>query len=376
MITCLALCLALLAPGDADQARALYQAGGRAYRAGNYDIAIDAFASADRLSERAVVVFALAQAYRLRYFQRGVIGDLEAAIAAYQRYLIRAPQGSRNAHATQHIAVLTPLLERKRIEATRAQPPPPKARLIITSAVAAAEAWVDAGDPRPVPAAFEVEPGPHTIAVRAPGHRVVEQETVAVADTAVAVGLDPRPIPGTLQVDAPRIARLHLDGVALSSAAQRLPVEVAPGPHVLLARAPGHRPQQVRFAIASGRATRLDVDLEPTTQRLVAWGALGAAGLLAAGGVVTGAVAWDAQRDAQHLETALGRGITGDAFAEHDRLRARRDTYADATLALGISAGVALVAGALLWLFDDPAAPLAPLEAGPAEGVGAEIDPP
>lgn len=371
MLVWMALWAALLTPSS-DQARALYQAGGRAYRAGNYAIAIDAFESARAISERDVVVFALAQAYRLRYFERGALSDLEAAIAAYRRYLELTPQGPRRIHATQHLSVLEPFLERKAIEAASANPAPPKARLIVTSAVDDAEARVDDGPPQPVPATFEVEPGPHRVTVSAALHRDATRETAAVADSAVAVALNPSPVPGTVTIRAPGGARVSLDQATLPRHRLAMPVEVLPGAHTLLARAPGHRPRQERFEIRSGEALAVDLALEPTTQRMFAWGAFGAAGLLATSGIITGVIALDAQSDARALEERLGAGLTGAEFDEHDRLRARRDDYSSATLILGITTGAALLGGVLLWMFDDPPAPpsvpVAPTEPPAAAG--------
>lgn len=358
MICWLAVWLALMTP-DADRARALYEAGGRAYGAGNFDIAIDAFESAREIAERDVVVFALAQAYRLRYFDRGQLPDLEKAIGAYRRYLALAPAGTRRIHATQHLSVLEPFLERKHIEAVAATPAPPKARLIVTSDVADAEARVDDGPPLPIPATFEVEPGAHQVIVTAALHRDARQETIAVADTAVAVALNPAPVPGRLSVRLPGAARLAIDDRPIDRGARALPIEVLPGVHTLVARAPGHRTRQARVEIRADEALEVDLSLEPTTQRLVAWGALGAAGLLATGSAVTGIIALDAQSDARDLEARLGAGLTGAEFDTHDRLRDKRDDYASATLILGITSGVALLSGLLLWVFDAPEAGIA-----------------
>lgn len=335
--------------GSLEQARTLYEAGGRAYRAGRYDIAIDAFESARRISERDVVVFALAQSYRLRYFKGGALGDLEAAVAAYRRYLELVPEGERAFHAARHLAAIEPFLDRRRIEMVSEEAPPPRARFIVASDVEDAIARIDDGPAQPVPATFEVEPGPHVIQVEAPGHQPLRHETMAVEDSAVAVILQPPPIPGRVVVRALLDSDVTIDGDPITAGA---PIDLPPGPHVLIARAHGHRALRQPFEVRSGDAFDLTVDLEPTTQRLFAWGVLGTSGLLAAAGLTTGLLALDAQSDAEALEAGLGAGLTGEQFDEHDRLRARRDELGTATLAIGVAAGVALTSGVLLWVFD------------------------
>ena len=348
------LWIALLAPGNVDQPRLLYEAGSQAFRVGKYDLAIDAFESARALDERAVVDFALGQAYRLRYFKQGAITDLEAAVAAYRRYLELEPDGDRAVHATQHLSTIEPFLESHRLDRDGPEARATSARLIVLSQTADATASVDGGPEQPVPATFEVEPGTHAVEVTAHQHLPARSEAVAVAGTAVAVSLNARPKPGRLLVRSTG-ADLRLDGAAIRFGAE--PVELDPGAHTLVARARGHRPQRLRLDLSPEQLLEVDVDLEATTQRYLAWGTLITAGVFAVGSLTTGLIALDAEGDAQDLEARLGQGLTDAEFSQHDRLRERRDDYASASLVLGVAGSAALISGLALLIFDDPEVP-------------------
>lgn len=357
MTASLLLWIALAAPGNVDQARGLYQAGSDAFRAGKYALAIDAFSSARKLVDRPTVVFSLGQAHRLKYFLPPEIGgglavDLKGAVEAYRAAIANGITGERRVHATQHLSTLVPLLQRATADGAR--PALSKARLIVTSRVKGAEAWIDGQERQPVPATFEVEPGKYAVHVVAPKHTPATQSTAAVKGTAVAVALDPTPIPGVLRVTAPDGARIQLGEKVVGRSPMAAPLTIAPGAYELIVRAQGRQPSARRFVMESAQTLTVDIELEPTAQRTTAWLLVGLGAALAVSAGTTGYLASSAQDDAVALRARLGMGVTEDEFDRYTDLRDTRDGYSDATVALGISATGALVTGLMLYLFDDP----------------------
>lgn len=357
--TLAALTVALLAtPAELEQAKALYSAGGDAFRTGKYAMAIDAFEGARALAERPVVVFSLAQAYRLHYVSSRDLSDLEAAVRCYQEYLALEPEGKRSVHATQHLSMLVPYLENLRIEGADGRPQgDARARLIVSSSVDEAEAQVDDGPPQPTPATFEVEPGPHVVRVSAARHEPITQETVALAGSVLAVVLDPPPRPASVAVEAPAGARVLIDDVPVGQSPLPAPLRLPPGDYELSVLATGRQPRSQRLALLPEEAITVEVELDRTGQRMISGVLLGAAGALAISAGVTGLYALDAQSDAEALQGRVGQGLSSAEYDRYEALRGDRDAYADATLALGISATAALVTGLVLYFFDDPAPP-------------------
>ena len=358
MTASLLLWIALAAPTpDLDQARTLYQAGSDAFRTGKYALAIDAFNSARKIVERPTVLFSLGQAHRLKYFLPPSTGgglrvDLQGAVEAYRAAIAQGITGERRVHATQHLSILVPVLQRAASDGDEAANT--KARLIVTSRVEGAEAWIPGHERQPVPATFEVEPGDYTVHVAAPKHTDAMRSTAAVKGTAVATAIDPTPIPGVLQVKAPDGARIQLGDKLVGRSPLPTPLTIAPGAYELIVRARGRQPSTRRFALASAETLAVDIELEPTVQRTASWLLIGVGGALAVSAGTTAWYAVDAQDDAEALRSRLGMGVTDDEFARYSDLRDTRDGFSNATLALSISAGTALVTGLMLYLFDDP----------------------
>lgn len=355
--------LLLATPQQTEQAKTLYQAGNHAYQVGKYAVAIEAFEAARALSDRPMILFSLAQSHRLRYFQENELVDLEAAVKAYREYVATWPEGPRRVHAVQHLSTLMPYLERLRIDQAPGEiKRRAVARLIVTSGVEGAVAQVGEGEAQPVPATFEVKPGPHTVRVSAPLHLEATQETVALVGVAVGVALHPTPAPAQLKLRTAAGTRVMVDNITRGRAPLLEPLSLTPGHHELILRATGRAPQVHHLDLHAGGALTLEAELEPTTQRSVAWILMSAAAAFAIGAGVTGALSLNAQEEAEALEAQLGAGLTGVEFDEHADLRADRDLYARGTLALGLTASSALVMGILLYLFDDPSLPRRELE--------------
>lgn len=365
MTLCLLIAALLSTPPSSPEA--LYRAGTDAYRAGRYDVAITAFEGALAGADRPDLLFSLAQAHRLEYFADGGSDHLEAAIEAYRGYLEKVPDGKRRVHATQHLSTLVPYLDRLRIERAEGRGAETRtaARVIVTSAVADARVRIDGGVAQPVPAAFEVEPGPHRIEVFADLHRTGVREVVAPTGAPLAVTVDPTPLPGTLTLDAPAGARVLVSGRSIGTSPLEGPVELVPGEHDLVVLARGRRPVVQSIDIGRGEATALAVELEPTTQRWLSIGALGLAVGLGAVGAGTGYFAWDARQQATAIEGRVDNGLTTADLTRYRALEQQRDELRDVTVGLGVAATTLAITGAAMWFFDEPAPPSRPTRRAP-----------
>lgn len=354
-----------------DQAKALYQAGGEAYRQGRYAVAIRAFEEVLRVARRPAVLFSAAQAYRLQYFVDGDLAKLERAVELYRAYLDEVPEGGRRDHAAQHLSTLTPILEQRRIEVSPGEAAADSAaRLIVSSSIEGAIARVDGGEAVPIPAAFEVEPGERKVHVEAPEHLPQTVDTVAVAGSVVALNVDLEPAPGRLLVRGPEGARILLDGQFVGHSPLSAPIEVAPGRHHLVVTDRGRVPFVHPLELRRGQSAELDAELAVTGQRVAAWSLLGAGAALLAGAGATFALTLEREDEAAALEARFERrGLSTGEARRYRELEEERDELAALTIGLGTAAGAAVIAGVLLWVFDEADAP-ASTRWGPVAGPG------
>jgi tetratricopeptide (TPR) repeat protein len=119
----IALVLALAAISKADQptkhvpppeAVEHYKAGDAAYTSGDFKRAIDEFRSAYAIDPAPLLLFNIAQAYRLD-------GQSERALFLYRQYLAKDTRGIKKREADEKIAELEQLLKRQ--QETKAAPP-------------------------------------------------------------------------------------------------------------------------------------------------------------------------------------------------------------------------------------------------------------
>lgn len=357
-------------PAALARARALFEAGSAAYARTHYDVAIEAFEEALRLAPRSSVVFSLAQALRLQYFLDGDPQKLRRAVELYREYVDTVRTGGRRDDAAQHLRDLVPLMQRDAEPAADAP-----ARLIVSADASGAEARVDGGEARAIPATFEVAPGPRRLVVEAPEHEPRTIETTAVAGSTVALNVTLTPRPGALTVQAPDGARVEVDGRALGTAPLP-PIALAPGRHRVVVVESGRVPFVQTLTVERAQALTVEAPLEVTGQRVAAWVLYGVSGALLAGGGVMAGFALDAQSDAEAIEARWRRD--GLAPAEVTRFQSRVDARDQrAALAIGLSAGAAAIAGlaTALYVFDDAAPPpeptVTPTLAPTAAGLGA-----
>lgn len=347
------------------RARELYQAGSAAYEATRYAVAVDAFEEAYRLAPRPTVMFSLAQAQRLQYFLDGDPARLRRAVELYRRYADDVADGGRRDDAIQHLRDLVPLMQR---DPAAADAP---ARLIVSTDAPAATARIDDGEARPIPATFQLDPGPRRLTVTAPQHQPRTINTTAVAGSTVALNVTLTPEPGALTIDAPPGARVEIDGRSLGPAPLP-PVSLPPGRHRVVVVQAGRVPFVQTLALDRAQAVTITAPLEVTGQRIAAGSLYAVAGALAIGAGVAAGFALDAQSDAQAIEAHWrSRGLAPPEVAAFEARVTERDDRARLAIGLG-SGAVALVGLAtVLWIFDQaepPAEPMLIPTVGPGSG--------
>src|ERR1044071_10425381 len=110
MILACLLASASVRADSTEDARRYFDAGRQAYEAGQYTVAVAAFEEANKLSPRAPITFALAQAYRRQYSIDHDGGKLVRAGALYRQYIAEVKQGERREEATRLLGEIEPLL--------------------------------------------------------------------------------------------------------------------------------------------------------------------------------------------------------------------------------------------------------------------------
>ncbi|MCA9537535.1 MAG: PEGA domain-containing protein, partial [Myxococcales bacterium] len=342
-------------PEDIERAKSLYRAGGDAYRQGRYLVAIGAFEEALRLASHPAVIFSAAQAYRLQYFVDGKVEHLERAVALYREYTESVQSGGRRDHAVQHLSQLVPILDRLENEGGGDEARSKVARLIVATSIEGATARIDEGDPTPIPATFEVQPGNHKVSLDAPEYIAKTIDTVAVAGSTVALNVELDPVPGRLTIRAPEGATVLVDGRAVGLAPLRAPVEVRPGAHDVAVTARGHEPYVRDVDIERNADIAVDASLEVTNQRVGAYVLMATAGAMLVGAGVAWGLALQSENDANALYDQYKReGLSISDARRYDSLTKDRSNRLEVTYGLGISAGVFAAGGILLWIFDVP----------------------
>jgi len=360
------------------QARALFNAGAKAYETGKYPAAIQAFEEAYRLSPREGLLFSIAQAHRRQYFVSRDPAHLTAAVEHYQNYLAVATEANRRGEAADALAQLEPLVAR--LEAEQAQGENGSAertgtakaavtQLMVTSPTPRARLELDGRDVGALPYIAGVEPGRRRLAVVAPGFRSYEREVNVAQGSIVPLDIELEPEPGRLDVRVEKRARIIANGQLVGVSPLAAPVELAPGKYVILAQKNGHRLATQHLTIERGQAQSVSMSLRTSSQRRLSYVTLGVGGTAVIVGGFFAAGALDRERRAKDLIAEQSKTNLTEADANrYDDLRSERDQMRAAAFST-TSAGVAFGAlGAVLYLLDRPDAtqttPL-PTEEGP-----------
>lgn len=354
----------------ADEARTYFDIGAKAYQAGRYLDAAQAFDEAYRRSSRPGLLFSLGQAHRMEYFARNDPARLKDAIRYYEEYLAKEPGGKRAVESTDALSKLKPLAGATSDKSTTpASPPPPtKPRVMISSPTPDVKVTFD-GRPVNHPFIQEVEAGKHKVVLSAPGHEDYAREIVVDAKTgAPPLDIPLKERPAVLIVNAPDGAEVAVDG-RFQGVTPLPPMPVASGRHFVSVTLNGKRAFSERVSLERGQKKKLDVTLESTGQRTASWVLMGVgAGGLVAGGVL-GYFALDKQSKAEDLRDATttqgGQGT--DTISRYERLRDSRDDYRTAALiTAGAGVGVGTL-GLMLYAFDPAKAPLPPADDAPGQ---------
>jgi hypothetical protein len=374
---------ALGAPAHADpksDAEMFFRAGEKAFNAGQYGAAADAFEQAYAKLPLPAIAFSTAQANRLQYFIDKQPMRLKRAVELYRKYIDDQKTGGRVSDAASNLAQLEPLL--RQIEASGANMtapmPPRQTRLMVMADVDGAKVSID-GKTGDAPLVEEVKVGEHAIEVTADGYFPVDVKAKAVDGEMIPVDVQLKPKPALLDVSGLDGAHVTVDGRPIGTT----PVtgaEVPAGKHLVTVTHTGRTPYAREVELAYGKTATVDAELHTTTQRKAARLVLVAgAGLAIATGLET-AYAWKADADASDLAKKLMTGgqMPGD-LVRYDQLRALRDDRVHTAEVLGGVTAAVVVTGALMYLFDDPSpegtAPLREDSASPTKKKKIDIEP-
>lgn len=358
-----------------ERARTLVEAAGRAYGLGKYDFAIQAFEQAYGHTRDPELLFSLAEAYRQRYAVAAAPGDLAQAVVHYRRYLGASAAGGERARAERALATLEAQLARVAPDGSlpaSAVRETVVTRLSVMSSALGATVRIDGGAAERLPLFVEVAPGPHTLAVHAPGY-LDETRPIRVTQGAVhaaKVELDPQP--AKLVVSAPSGATVHVDGKRVGTTPLAKPLEVEPGDRFVSITKTGFAPWAKTLRVERGATSGVTADLSSTRQRRAAWAFVGTGGAGIATGITLGVLSVVQIRKARDIGRVDPKVRTAEEQRRYDDAIASRDDFRVASgIAGGFGLGLFLVGGALLVL-DDPVVPAPP---GPARDRRAAIRP-
>jgi hypothetical protein len=357
----LALVLAALPAAAQDattRAKALFDVGARAYDAGQYAGAIQAFTEAYRLAARPGILFSLAQAHRKQYFVDRQPVDVREAVRLYREYIAKVAQGGRRGDAVQALAELEPIYEKVGAgDASASAPLETKSATRISISTQAKDPTVLL-DGKPVEAGIivDVTPGKHSVRVTAPGYFPEEREVPTPEGGIVPVDVPLREQPGLLTVTALDGSDVAVDGRSAATTPLSRPVELTPGTHLVAVTKRGYRAFAEDLDIGRGETKSLPVHLDVTGQRVAAFALLGvgAAGI-AAGGALAGVALYEQSR-AQTIDTqrrTQGGLSTADLASYQSYVSTRNDLRAASGVAFGAGGAVVLTA-AFLAIFDQP----------------------
>jgi len=375
LVCAVALCSASATAQPKDpqaEARALFEIGAKAYKAGNYADAIGAFEQAFQRAERSGLMFSLGQAHRMQYFAKGNPENLKSAVKYYRMYLEKDPKGSRRGEVQEALEKLVPQLEK--LEETQSEPTPAVEKkkyphLMVSSQTPGADIMIDG---RSVGDYFasEVSPGKHKIEVRAPGFVTDSREVnVAQGRDLPPFSIDLQEKPAHIAVRAPAGASVSIDG-RVQGTTPLPPLETKPGRHFVAVVLNGHEAFTREVDVQRGERVNVEAKLETTGQRTTSWILMGiGAGAVVTGGVF-GVVALSKDHQARDLlDSFEGAGNQKPSDRDrYDQLRKDRDTY---RLAAFLTGGAGLVVGAtglVLHMFDEPRVRAPELQEKPKPG--------
>ena len=371
-VLAVALLFAALAPSsaraaeDVEKAKALFNAGAKAYTNGRYLVAIDSFREAYAAAPRPAMIFSLAQAYRRQYAVDGDLEKLKLAITNYRLYLEQVPEGERRADAVAALGELDIIAAARLprssdgtlVDTTKPpSPDAPKTKVTITSPTPGARISLDGGKPIEPPLSEAIAPGKHRYKITAEGYIDEERELNIAPGDQRALEIELRQRPALLDIHGPPGATIAIDGKLVGTTP--LPTqELEPGARFIAVSRTGFQPYSREMTVQRGERDTLDLNLRRTPQRYVSYVFFGAGALTLLGGLTFALSAL--QHDEKAVALNEGRVQEAELRAYNDALAARDAARTGAGISLGIGAAIGLT-GFVLYMFDTPTLPLPPV---------------
>jgi hypothetical protein len=350
---------------DLAKARAIFDAGGRAYDSGNYAAALQAFEQAYTIAGRDNIVFSIAQAHRQAFVMTQDPEHLAKAITAYKQFIASGKAGARKGEAVKALG------EVQAIQATRApmavqtsqpQPSQEKTHLAVDSPTPGVMISIDGSEPAPPQVDRDVAVGPHQVKLTAPGY-VDKDVTVRIdAGEYKPVTFELEEKPAKLGMTTSDGAEISVDGRFVGKAPLSA-VDIRPGKRFVSVTLPGHQSKGEVVALEHGEEKKLAFNLPTTAQRNASYVVFGFAAAGAVATAILGGVAIVEQNNAQNISnmSSISRSQQSD-YADDIVLRNHLRTSA---AAVGAGTAAAALLGVVLFVFDRPGPVEAPADMSP-----------
>jgi hypothetical protein len=328
----------------ADEGRAFFDIGVKAYERGQYPAAIVAFQEAYRLTKRPGLLFSIAQASRRAYERAGTPEHLKNAIRYYVRYLAGNPEDKRRQEVEAQLEKLKSLPDAKGWEVpgeTAAR----RTQLVIAANVATAKLTLDGQSVPVLPHAADVPSGTHHLEITADGYVPFYLDVNVAGNAVLPIYAELRRLSSRLNVTGNNGAELLIDGVSVGQLPAKA-VETTQGEHFVEVRQHGHFTLRQRVKIGGDGVLALRLVGAPTPRRTASWVLVGAGSAAVVAGGVLGYFALQKQADARALQDQPGMAPAfEDAVAARDTLRL------SAVLTAGV--GAAAVIGGAISIFSE-----------------------
>jgi hypothetical protein len=319
----------------ADEGRAFFDIGVKAYERGQYPAAIVAFQEAYRLTKRPGLLFSIAQASRRAYERAGTPEHLKNAIRYYVRYLAADPEDKRRQEVESQLEKLKALPEAKGWEVP-GETAVRRTQLVIAANVASAKLTLDGTSVPVLPHAADVPSGTHRLEITADGYAPYQLDVNVVGNAVLPIYAELRRLSSRLNVTGNSGAELLIDGVSVGKLPSKA-VETTQGDHLVEVRQHGHFTLRQRVKVGGDGALALRLVGAPTPRRTASWVLVGAGSAAVVAGGVLGYFALQKQADARELQDQPGM-----APAFEDALAARDTLRLGAALTAGVGAAVAI----------------------------------
>lgn len=348
-------------PDAVAKARAVFDAGGRAYEQGDFDAAIQAFEQAYSMSGRPSILFSLAQSRRKRFAETGSASDRDAAIELYRAYLDQVKTGGRRADAQRGLESLGAGSVTGTATSASSTPIARRTQLAIDSGTPGAMISIDGGPAAPPQVMAEVAPGRHVVRVTAPGYVDRDFVTQAVEGQIIPETYELEEQPARIEVKLASGATLYVDGRDMGRSTV---VPLASGRHFVSVTQNGHHAEGRSIDLTPGERENVSFSLRTTTQRDASIGLMIGGGVVVVGGGVLLGLAFLKQNEAENIQGKRDESsITQEELADFNRASNQRDLFRAGGVVFGGAGGLAVVIGAAMFLFDTPLPKQAPLDA-------------